>query len=434
MTDIRDAPAYLVRRDYGEAAYGDWYWGGKPDNRPNFRVDVYTDQGWVDTHCDVRSIRIDRGRSTALDAWSAGTATLEYQDFDGRYSAWTPNSIWASGAKPNVDGDISIGPYRTSVPVRIGVTIGEWSGALFLGFTDAVFDSWPGAGADALVTVNLTDGFQHLARYKIPKGQMAPDNETSGARITRLARQAGFVGTIRADTGTVHLGPEDEGGVAIDTMDRTREAEWGALYVDGYGDLVFRQRDAPQTDPRMTTVQFAFEDTGLADCYTDLVLAADATQVANVATVQFTTGQSATASYADSIAWFGERNYTTAGELAFRTAQDAMDLAGLIVGTFSDNDRRVDGITFSPNSLHPDLWLTAAGVQILDRVRVIRNFPSGWQLDAELLVQGMHHEISGTGDEREPNWTVTLDTSTAVEQYENSGWDVGEWDDDRWGI
>lgn len=428
-------------RTYGALEYSDLGYGGAADYRPTFIVGILGigpdgKPAWMDATCDVRTIRVVRGRSTALDAYAAGVATIEFRNFDGRYSAWTPNSIWADAARPvPPDGSIHIGPYRTGVPVSVAVSQYGESHTVFTGVTDSVLDTWPDV-FDAVAIVQCTDGFEALATHeRITPVTPVGAGERSGARINRLADDAAFAFPRRLDAGTVTLAATDLAGVSLDLMDAVREAEGGALYIDGDGALVFRQRDAAATDPRMTTVQWTLADNDVVGgCYTDLQLMADAAGVINTATITRAGGVPQIAVYQPSVDWYGPRSYSNPTALPYETDAQAHDLATFIVGQYSDNDKRVDAVTFTPDARRPQLWSIACGVRLLDRVRLVRTFPNGWQLDAELLTQGITHEISATGNEHEPTWTVTLNTSTAVLTVAGGEWDVATWDESEWGV
>lgn len=426
-------------RTYGQLTYGALGYGSSADYSPTFILGILGVgpdgmPAWMDATCDLRSAVVHQGRSSALDAYAAGTMTLELQNFDGRYSAWTPDNVWSQAGRPAPDGSIRIGPYRTGVPVSLAVSQYGVSHRLFMGTTDSVADTWPGT-TDAVAVVQCTDGFKNLATH-IRDVPVAPvgAGELTGARINRIADDAGFAFPRRIDAGTVTLAATDLAGTALDLMDEVRECEWGALYCAGDGALVFRQRDAASTDPRMTTVQWTLADNDVVGgCYSDLQLMADAAGVYNQATVTREGGTPQIAVYQPSVDWFGPRTYPSISDLPLQTDQQARDLANLIVALYADNDKRVEAVSFSPDANHPHLWSAACGLQLLDRIRVVRTFPNGWQLDAELLTQGITHNIVGNGREHEPEWTVTVDTSTALVVYSLGGWDEAEWDSGEWG-
>jgi hypothetical protein len=231
---------------------------------------------WQDITCDVRTCDIDMGRQDILEQFSAGTLTLTMANFNDVYSGWPVLSIWAGANEYGAATDVPIKISMVTTVVTGGVVTASTVHHLFSGFTDSVSDSWPGPGVDAMVTVTASDGFKKLARYDGP--QPAKDaagnpitvgaNETSGQRIARWASAAAWAAPDPAgpqtaiDTGLARMEASDMSGNGLQVMQDTAFADGlGILYCRADGVLVFRQRDALQSDTRMTTVQAIFVDT-----------------------------------------------------------------------------------------------------------------------------------------------------------------------------
>jgi hypothetical protein len=304
---------------------------------------------------------------------------------------------------------------------------------LFTGTTDAVIDTWPGT-IDSLAAVTASDGFKRLARHNGGPRVAVGAGELTGARIARLADDAGWLDLRRIDAGKVPLQASTLDGVTLDLMRTVGESEWGWLYIGRDGALVFRQRDAIDTDPRMTTVQWTFTDTdALAGaCYGDLVLKADSDAIVNVATVTPPGVAAQSFTNATSVGWFGPRTWSRT-DLPIQNAGDAQGLAQLVVLAEAFDDRRVDAVVFDAAN-RPTSWPAAQGVRLTDRIRVLRTFPGGWQLDAELIVQGRKDSIVAGGMDGGPSqWTVTLATASAASIADLGLWDSGTWDDSTWG-
>lgn len=408
-----------VLREYGEGTYGDAYYGvPRLDPVPFFLVEVKPGTEWVDVSCDVRAMSIHRGRSKMLDAWAASTATLTFADFTDRYNAWNPEGVWTVDSR-----------FRTDVPIRVSMELNGTRRLLFSGTTDNVADSWPNAGADALTTVQATDGFKALARNKLALTTAA---ELSGARVHRILTAAGYTGVRTVDMGLSTMAATPVDAVAVDALDEVRESEWGYLYVNSDGAVVYRQRDARATDPRMTTVQWTFDDTGAAGaCYSDLVLVASDDEVINVANVTRTGGTVQHAQDDESLSWYRPRTYTRTN-VPLVNDVDTLALAQTVVADHAYNERRVDALVFHPVT-DSRLYDVAFGVRMLDRVRVIRR--TNVVIDAELLVQGIRHEITAMGDERRAgSWTCTLDTTNARSVRDAGIWDRSGWDVDKWSV
>lgn len=419
MTATSDAPITY----YGTDTYGAGNYGGVfISATPLFVLEVQTPSGWVDVTCDARTIAIERGRSAWTDGFAAATAVFEFANSSGYYSAWVPWGVWASA-----------NAYRTDVPIRLSMlqngaltTLGVWT-------TDSVEDSWPET-VDAIASVKATDAFKYLARHQGVARALVGDSEKTGARINRLLDDAGWTGPRAIDAGTVTLQATDLAGVALDLMRTVGETEWGWLWVDRSGTITFRQRDALQTDPRMVNVQWTFtdEDNSPAGvCYSDLALPVSDEDIANVAQITPPGLALQSAQDAASVGWFGPRTWTKT-DLPFKQAADALSLAQLVILQQASQERSIRAITFD---VRDDASLAAAlGVRMNDRVRVVRHYPGGYVLDAELLVESIHHDIRAEGTREPTAWTVKLGTFSALSVRDYGQWDAGLWDTAQWGV
>ena len=411
---------------YGSGTYGGGTYGGVTVTAaPTWLVQVLDPvAGWVDRTCDVRSIDVDAGRSTYVDAFDASSLTVVFANFAGIYSTWPPDSIWRQPSG-----------FVGGVPIRAGSIVNGAVAWRFTGTTDAVVDAWPGT-VDAVATVTASDGMKGLARRQGLARAAVGAGELSGARVNRLATDAGWSGPRRIDAGVVAMQATTLEGVTVDLMRQVGESEWGWLYVDGDGALTFRQRDAAATDPRMSTAQYVFtDDDAIAGaCYSDgTALAADESHVLNVA--QVTPPGVATQTYEDapSKAWFGPRTWTRT-DLPILNAADALTLAQLVVAYYKSSDRRVDAVTFDA-AHRPGNVAAAHGARITDRIRFIRHLPGGYQLDADLLVHGRSDTVTPAGDGATlAAWDVTIKTGSALTIRDLAAWDAAGWDANQWGL
>jgi hypothetical protein len=414
---------------YGDQTYGATYYGGALDQSAHFVIEVLLNSVWTDITCDVRTLRINTGRSKLLDAFTAATMALDLANFEDQYNAWNSHGIWAQN-----------GVFRTGVPIRVRLEQFGDAATLFTGTTDAVTDSWPGAGADALTNVQATDAFKGLARMRPVKlGTPAGAGELSGARVNRILDAAGFTDARAVSLGLSAWQGTILDGVALDLINEVGEGEFGSVYVDGTGALTFLDRNAVSTNPRMANVQWRFLDfddnPALNDwtCYSDLKLQAADDQVINQANVT-ATGLTPVQIQNDATSqgWYDVRSYTKT--LPLNTLADANQLALNVVQQLSYNERRVDGLTFYPLFTHNGNRV-ASHMRLLDRIRVVRTGKGGAQIDAELFVQGIEHEITGGGLGDTPAaWTVNITTTSADLVHDAAPWDAANWEEGVWGV
>jgi hypothetical protein len=425
---VTDSATYGGPGPYGADA-GQGLYGG-PIGTATVNIDVTLAGSTVEIGCDWRDLSIRYGRTDYLQAFAAGQASFELYGADGAYSAWNPDGLWAQ-ANPGT-------PYRMDVPVVLGVNAGTAATtALFTGTTDKVVEDWPD-WVDQRVQVDMSDGFKLLARVKVPTATVLPA-ELSGARINRLLDRAAWPAAARRiDAGLQSLASTTltADTAVLDLLHIAGEAEWGWLYVDVDGAVVFRQRDAYQTDPRMANVTWSFTDTHATAgvCYATLTLAADDDVIYNRANITPADGSAIrTTQVPPSVAWYGPRDYNRA-DLPLPDATAADQFGSLVTTYYADNERRIDAVEFEAVS-QGDLGLAiATGVRINDRIRVYRLLAPHYTMVDDLLVQGIDHKLTPAGANRWPaTWTVKLATAKALDVHLWGQWDVGQWDVARWG-
>lgn len=438
-----------------------------PQNNFDFKLefwDVNTSTWVSDPDCDIRAISLDRGRAKYLDATAAGQISVSIANFQGKWSGWNPDAFWASVSVPATPTL----PLRfTATPTRLRLALvgladdgtvfstGPYS-TMFTGTLDSIVDSWPGT-TDAVVTIQATDGFKDLARYADPgNGTVIPATTHTGSQIDAIATRSGWPtngsppGWLpvprRIDTGLVALQASDLQGVALDNMRRAAESEWGWLYMDVDGALTFLDRNAVTTNARMANVQWVFTDsdayagTPIFVCYEDIQVRIDSDTIINIA--QITPAGLPLVQITDSasIAAYGPKTWTRT-DLPINTIADAGATAALVVTEYADDEKRVESLTFEAAFGNTNHARVAAGLRLNDRIRVFRQFLSGdgavaaYLLVADLLVMGIHHEITaggadpgGNGYTAVQSWKVTIRTATAVDVGAWGKWDVSHWD------
>ena len=107
---------------------------------------------WTDITEDVRTLTFDRGRFYELDRIDTGTASLELENFDGKYNSNNTTSPYYPNIKPNT-------------PVRITAIHNEVVYHLWQGFADRWPVTFP-ENTNSLVSVSCSDLFKLLAKAK----------------------------------------------------------------------------------------------------------------------------------------------------------------------------------------------------------------------------------------------------------------------------
>ncbi len=212
---------------------------------------------WTDTGPFVRSLSITQPGSRQqgpMFANQGGTLTVVYDNADGRFD---PGNI----AGPYVPAAGS-SQVRAMIPVRVRV---PWAGTDYA-LIHVFADGWQDAnfGYDAgysEFTLSASDAFKVLTGIILATTGSAGAGEQSGARIKRILDAAGwYTDHRRIATGDSAVQATTLGSDALSLLQLTADTELGELYVDGAGNLTFRNRHAILTDTRSAVPQGVFGD------------------------------------------------------------------------------------------------------------------------------------------------------------------------------
>jgi hypothetical protein len=207
----------------------------------------------------IQSITITRSSTRQqgpLTTYEAGTCTIVLANSDGRFS---PENL----AGPYVTGGVT--QVRPMIPVRVRATWGSPAYTLFTGYVRSWTPPTAQLGPDYDYTIaEATDAFCVLAGVTIPAAALAGAGELSGARVNRILAAAGWYSTAQGlsdiDAGQSRVQGTTLGATALSLLQTAADSEIADLYIDGSGRVTFRDRHAPLTDPRSTTVQAVFGD------------------------------------------------------------------------------------------------------------------------------------------------------------------------------
>jgi hypothetical protein len=138
--------------------------GATLDSYGLWNVDVWDDPEalwgpdavWTDISQYVRSLTTKRGFSRAVQAWEAGTFTVELDNRDGRFSP-------ANLGGPYVAAGVS--QVRPGRPVRIRIAYGGTTRDVITGYSLGWKESFDLADALPTVKVPCADALSVLARY-----------------------------------------------------------------------------------------------------------------------------------------------------------------------------------------------------------------------------------------------------------------------------
>lgn len=210
-----------------------------------------------DVSANVMEVTYTAGRDQPLDRFRTGTCTVKLYDPEGKYSPWLDT------ATPAVDD----GAIRPGITLRTEIVTATGKYPRFFGVVDQIIDNWAQVSPDPanphIVTFRANDALATLAAYDGVPQTPAGADELTGARLHRIADNAGYTGTRNFDVGSVACIATDLDKNALDEAGLTTDTERGALWADGLGVLQFRDRNGLVADGRYTVVQAKFGEEGI---------------------------------------------------------------------------------------------------------------------------------------------------------------------------
>lgn len=376
---------------------------------------------FVDVTSYVRSGAIRRGvfRTDGIYGRAeAGTAEVVLSNLDARFDPTNLDGPYVAA------GESQVKPMR-AWRIRAG------SVDLWRGFADAWDLAYPAGGHDAVCTLRGTDGTKVLANYDGPEQAEQGAGEDTGARIARILDSAGWPAAERViATGLTAVQATTLAAPAWSEILLTSDTEIGEVYFDGAGRLVFRNRHALWTEARSRTSQATFGDGPGELGYTDLDLAHDDQQIANLARVARVGGVEQVAEDLSSQAEYMTRTFERS-DLIHTTDDESADYAALVVGVLARGELRFDSITVDPRRDPDALYPQVLARELGDRITVRRR-PPGREADPierAAYIRGIAHTFA-------PDTWVTTWTLQDAARFNFLVLDdaaLGQLDDDRLG-
>lgn len=348
----------------------------------------------VDLTSQTVAINIRRGRDLNQDRFNAGTATVRVIDPNGDWNPQNPSSPY----------------FGLLQPLRKLVIAGTYSKVtypLFAGYTLSYAYSYPKNEEIGYVDITCADAFTLFNKSAITTVTGATAGQTTGTRITKILDQIGFPGgqrvldtgdiTVQADPGTLRT--------VLQALQDVEFTEYGAVYIDARGDVVFRER-TDLVDSLAQTPTVFNQSTGIS--YKDIKLAFDDKLIFNVANFKREGGSMQTASDQTSIDTYFPHAITKEN-LLHESDAATLDLAKAYVGNRSTTDIRIDSMTLDLTTPNYAAGIQAAlGLDFLSPVEISNDQPGGSTITKTLQVFGVQHQITPR------SWLTTFTTSEPI--------------------
>ena len=361
----------------------------------------------VDVSSLVDSVKTTRGRTALSDVFNTGTMSLRIIDQTGDFNPMNPSSPY----------------YELLTPMRkvtITASYGGTTYPIFAGYITSYNTTTPrDVGEVVYTTIQAVDGFRLFANAQITTVASTSAGQTTGTRIDKILDSIGWPSGMRdVDLGQT-LVQSDPGTLrtALGAMHTIESTEYGALYMDAFGSLVFQDRALTSSSVAGTPVVFNDDGTGIP--YSNALWKLDDSLVFNKASITRTGGTAQVALNQDSIDKYFLHSYQEQN-LLMQTDAEALNNALAYVASRQETSIRCDAVTLD---LYTDNYnagiIAALDLDFFDPVTVTTTQPGSSTLTKTLQVFGVSHDVR-------PNaWKTTLTTLEPIIESFIIGTDYG---------
>jgi hypothetical protein len=360
-------------------------------------VNVLADSAAVtaDVSSEVQAVSIQRGRNANADQFQAGTASIRIADINGDFNPENLSSPYAGLLLPLRKVTITATDNNTGLvyPLFAGYITGY-------NFTQAQV-----VGEVSYTTLTAVDGFRLLNMGTVSTVTGATAGQLSGARVTKILDAVAWPNSMRdIDTGQTTL-QVDPGTTrtALNALQTVETSEYGAVYMDPSGNVVFQDRALTSSSIAGTPTVFADDGTGLE--YANVRWVLDDSLVYNKASITATGLATQTALNQDSIDKYFLHSYNK-GNLLMQTTAEALNYAQAYVASRQETTVRCDSVTLLDlNTPGYDAGIVAAlELDYFDPITVKSTQPGSSTLNKTLQIFGVSYNITPT------RWSTTFVT------------------------
>jgi len=362
----------------------------------------------------VKSVQLRRGRSSSLDNFEAGSATIVLNNNDRRFDP-------INDASPYWD----VSTNETGVQPRRQVTVSLADELVFVGSITTINIAYNQDLSDAII--GASDDFVLLANQSVTT-TFTPPVEVSGTRITSILDLPEI--DFPTDQRNIATGGKDLQALAIDAgtnalqyMQACATADQALLFVSRDGTLTY-------TDP-VSTIWYYDVAADFVDAnepitagvvpYTGINTITDQTFLYNKVVVAKEGGTEYISNDAASQASYGISTLTLTG-LLLENDTDADALSTQLLDAYKEPVYRFDDMQFVVNGMGSNSRTTLNQLELGDGIKIVRTFATGSPLTVERYYQvdrlqhtitpSQHQVTVGLGDLKTVIYAFILDDTT----------------------
>ena len=376
-------------------------------------------QTFTDVSSFLRGFKISRGRASNLSQFQPGTALIQLDNTDNRFSPNKTTHFFDSS-----NNRTKVQPLKR---IRIKAAQGGTTYTLFHGFVESFPVNYGLQGLDSTTNIKAVDVFKLLNNATLDSVGWKLGTSLLG-QTTRLAfGQAQELSSIRAanilnsfgytnqaiSTGQLQVQTQSTTDTLLAALQAVERAENGTFFIAANGNATFRDRNFRLTNT--TTPDATFGQGGSDMPYTDIVSSYDDTKIINTVLFTRTGGSQQSAVSDDSVQRFGTHSLTQSGRLNIQDS-DVLSIAKQKVVENDIPQTSVRTLIFRPQS-NTSIWAKALGLDIGAFVKTNVLTPSGTTESYDLFIENIQHSV----DARSKTWTWKIGLSPA----ETGAWILG---------
>ena len=376
-------------------------------------------QTFTDVSSFLRGFKISRGRASNLSQFQPGTALIQLDNTDNRFSPNQTTHFFDSS-----NNRTKVQPLKR---IRIKAAQGGTTYTLFHGFVESFPVNYGLQGQDSTTNIKAVDVFKLLNNATLDSVGWKLGTSLLG-QTTRLAfGQAQELSSIRAanilnsfgytnqaiSTGQLQVQTQSTTDTLLAALQAVERAENGTFFIAANGNATFRDRNFRLTNT--TTPDATFGQGGSDLPYTDIVSSYDDTKIINTVLFTRTGGSQQSAVSDDSVQRFGTHSLTQSGRLNIQDS-DVLSIAKQKVVENDIPQTSVQTLIFRPQS-NTSIWAKALGLDIGAFVKTNVLTPSGTTESYDLFIENIQHSV----DARSKTWTWKIGLSPA----ETGAWILG---------
>jgi hypothetical protein len=327
-----------------------------------------------DVTSKVKSVSISRGKSRELDRFSAGEASVIFDNRDRTFDPFYDDSPYVNQIVPKKKIKITSGDQDTFIG-----TIDDWN---------LTYD----VSGQSEASVNCADGFVFLASAFLTAHTAT--SELSGARVNAVLDRPEVnwpVSDRDIDTGQSLLQADavDENTNVLTYLQKVESSEVGSLFMTKSNLVAFK--DSVNIPDTIGVLQFTDDGTGIGYQNIDVVYGTE--QLFNRVIATNLNGTPQIAENVNSQSLYGI-SALVADDLLLTTDAEALNLANYLLGIYDQPELRVDSLSVELANLSNAIQQSILQLDLNDIIE-IKFTPNnvGSSIDRYAQIVGISHDI-----------------------------------------